>query len=186
MMDVNVRINGGDDYWQIILNFDRGGPWVIDEIAAESQVNKETIKAFVQRLVKGGYASPVFNALGMPLGYSLAKRLPVKPRLKADGSELPETMLETMWRSMRMAKTFTAQSLADFGSQRDTKISLETARRYLRDLSDCGIIAPLGGWTFRLVRDLGPRAPRILHAHIVYDPNSLSVIGEPVAREVQS
>jgi hypothetical protein len=193
MMDsVNVRIIGDDDYWNLILAHDVLGAWSVDDIAEDSRVSKAVIRIFIERLVKGGYAQAVITALGKdtvrPLAFRLLKRPLCKPRLKADGSPLPETMLETMWRSMRMAKTFSAQSLSDFGNERETKVSLETARRYLSDLAKAGIVAPLekSGKTFRLVRNLGSRAPRVLTAHIVFDPNSKTVIGDPVASEVQS
>lgn len=179
-VSVPTRIIGSDDYWQLMLTHE---DWTPKDIALHCGVHTSTVREFARRLVAGGYA--VIKGKKV---HSLIKRPLQKPRLREDGTEQEETAIETLWRSMRMAKTFTVTNLIEFTNGRSEPIAESTARLYIRDLSAVGIVAPVEpkAKTYCLVRNLGSRAPRVLSTRIVFDPNARAVVGIATANEVHS
>lgn len=185
MSAVTIRINGIDDYWALMLA--ATAPWTAQEIAQACGATPSTICDFAKRLVKGGYARVDFRK-GRIVRHSLVKRPLIKPRLDRAGQEYPETKQETIWRSMRMAKTFDPVSLMEFSKGCGTDMPKSTVRIYMRSLLEVGIIVRISprSNTYKLAQNLGARAPRVLKTRIVYDPNRNMVVGVPLAQEVQS
>lgn len=206
MVALQARVpRGQDGFWAIIRNLDveksaLGGVngWTVAEIDARSNVDRGTIRDFVARLLKAGIATFVgeeFDPAGQSCGrqYRLTRHQIDAPRLRRDGTELPEPQTQTIWRTLRMMKSGTAEEIASHATTADRAPDLQVVRRYLRELVAAGVLIPAveGGGkgnrsVYRLVRDLGPKAPKILRAHVVYDPNTDAVIGVPVLTETQS
>lgn len=185
MKDVKIRINGMDDYWALMLA--AATPFTAQDIASKCDAGAAVISDFCRRMVKGGFAEVTFRK-GRIVRYKLLKRPLIKPRLNTDGSEFSETKQETIWRSMRMAKTFTLASLMEFASTSGAPMPNSTVRIYMKSLQEVGIIKRVSprSNSYLLARNLGARAPRVLKTRIVFDPNAQAVVGVPVAHEVQS
>jgi predicted transcriptional regulator of viral defense system len=185
VIEARIVVQRGDDYWAEMLK--KADGFTVAEVARASGAEKAAVRNFANRLVKGGLATKT-GVRGCLDVYTLLHLSPVKPRLDADGKLIQETVYETVWRSMRMAKDFSITSLMDYLGARVGGASESTVRYYIRDLLAVGIVAPTDrkARTFRLVRNLGTRAPRILSTNIVFDPNSGTAVGEATVHEVQS
>jgi hypothetical protein len=192
---MNVCVpRGQDGYWLIIRELDQKGTWTVRDVSDRADDTRQTVSDFIRRLVAGGYAE-VTEGQGAGVTslkrYRLLKAPVPTPRLGRDGIDFGETQNATIWRSIRMAKSFSAKELAEMASVENKSVKFDTVRRYLHDLVRAGIIASdktehFEETRYRLLKDVGPTAPKILRAHMVFDPNSESVLGEPEAKEVQS
>lgn len=179
---------GIDGIWSAIRLLDKAGSWTINDAAKHCKVHKRTMNEFVRGLEAGGFAQRVGenrqadHAPVQPAAlYRLVRQPQATPRLARDGSALPETAPDILWRSMKIAKVFTATELAELAS-----VKLSTTRAYLRALAQAGVVVGAEGKEhFRLVLNLGARAPTIVSAHIVFDPNATAIVGQPLASEVK-
>jgi hypothetical protein len=163
-------------------------------VAECSNADSASVRDFVARLVRGGFAEldhvTVVPRAAIP-SYRLMDNTGPVPRIRRDGTVLPEPQNQSMWRAMRMAKSFTCEFIASETTtpQRETKQLV--ARRYMRELAAAGILVaaskgkPGTHKVFRLARDLGPLAPKVLRMHAVFDPNANAIIGNLQGREVQ-
>ena len=186
---------GHAGFWSIIRGLDQAGPWRLCDIDQRSNVDRASIKDYVRRLERGGYAArvgegPGLKGKGLATLWQLVKSPIEAPRLDRAGRELPEPLEALLWRTARITKTFTSRELADMASLPDRKVSLGLARKFVLALAAVQVLAPVGKargpaeQTYRLARDLGPKTPSISSAQIVFDPNSRQVIGAPVLGEV--
>ncbi len=177
---------GHSGFWQIMRELDECGAWSINDVADRTNDRRDNIADFVKRLIAGGYASQSgMNSKGHKQ-YVLLKKPRDTPRLRRDGSECEELINATLWRSIRMAKVFTASEIAEYSA-----IKRSTAKRYFQELARVSILAidkkgePAEETRYRLIKDIGAQAPQILRADAVFDPNSATVLGEAEAKEVQ-
>lgn len=182
---------GNDAFWQIILAADLAGPWDVKSIDGQSNVDIGTVRDFVRRLVRAGIAEKVGtrphagdrNGAGI---FRLVSRPVATPRLDRDGKALAETHYETLWRAMKMLKEFDAIELARETTQPDREIKAAHAVGYLRALAAVHIVKPVDrarfgqSKRFRLVLNLGAKAPSVSKALVVFDPNSRTIVGVPV------
>lgn len=187
---------GFDGLWSIIRDLDRIGPWSARDVDLKSNVDPGTVRDLIRRLVRSGYAQVVRHdrrgTQRVPTAsYRLLERPVDCPRIRRDGRRLGEAQNDRLWRAIRMAKTFTADELAEYASTEVKPTDREVARRYARELAAAGILARVdaGGGRgkvarYRLHRNVGTKAPMILRAHIVFDPNSNTVVGTADAKEV--
>ena len=184
VIEARIIVHRGDDYWEK-MRIQHDG-FTVRAIAKASGADVAAVRNFANRLVKAGFAEKDSKP-GLKDTYRLLKSPPVKPRINPDGEVVQETVSETLWRSMRMAKEFSLASLMGWVEGREGKAAESTVRYYLRDLLAVGVIAPADkkAKTFRLVRNLGSRAPRVLSTHVVFDPNSGTAIGSTETFEVQ-
>lgn len=189
---LNAKVpRGRDGIWSVIRDLDiASGEWTITDVHERTNVPRQTVRDVVLPLVRGGYAEVVRTEKhpksSTPSAvYRLTERPAEAPRLRRDGTALAPLQTEAIWRSIRMAKTFTDAELSGLA-----EADARTVERYVGELKSAGVLVAVepGGpgkpARWRLLRDLGPRAPKILRAHIVFDPNAGAVIGTPVAREV--
>lgn len=194
MAQANLKVpRGTEGYWKIIKELDEAGPWTITMVEDRSNVVRDSIRDFVRRLVKAGFAEKVGTAPQRGTGkspsttYQLRKKPLMAPRLDRDGRERDEVQRETLWRAMKMLGTFDAAELARVTE----KVAQHIAYKYLLALNGAGIVAPieagasLRSTRFRLVMNLGARAPIVTKVEqLVFDPNSGKVIGEAQMVEV--
>lgn len=193
MVQANLKVpRGNAGYWKIICELDLAGVWTITMVEGRSNVGRDSIRDFVKRLVKGGYAEKFGTAPQAGTGkspsvtYRLLKRPLLAPRLDRSGKELPELQHETLWRAMKMLGTFDAAEL----SRLTETITHQRAYNYLVALLGAGVIAQidpgrmLRSSRFRLVNNVGARSPMVTKAMLVFDPNAGKVLGEPQMIEV--
>lgn len=187
---------GTDGLWSVILRLDAIGPWAASDIEGQTNLAKGVGRNFVRRLMAGGFALQVAerrtrgkNPQIAPL-YRLTRRPAEAPRLAPDGTARPEPVIEILWRVMKMAKEFSASELAALASTDDRPMNLNTVRSYCDRLAGAGVVSRTtrrgaGEPRYRMIRNLGARAPKVLSTKVVYDPNGGEVLGraEPL-REV--
>lgn len=185
---------GRDGLWALLLVVDRPGPWSMGDFERRTNLNRGTIREWMGRLRKGGFVKQVAERDaprgGPPIPlYRLAKRPIDAPRLARDGVPVPELGIETMWRTIKMLKSFSVDELLANASSADRPIKRSTAATYLKRLAQVGVLHQGGTFhhpSYRLVRNLGAKAPKLLTAAVVYDPNANAVIGDAVTTEVPS
>lgn len=193
MAQLNLRVpRGHNGYWAIIRELDAQGPWGVPDVTDRTNADRASVKDYVLRLLRAGIAknvgerSPKAGKVWVQL-YRLTEHPIQTPRVDRKGNRLPEPTIETLWRTMKMATRFTLFELAELASTPERPVSQATVKRYVRYLERSGIVLPIdkSRTTFRLVRNLGARAPIILKTLSLYDPNAGAILGETDAREVQ-
>lgn len=149
----------------------------------------ETTRGWLKSWVLAGYLEA--RSAGMCVAYVEGPRKThATPRVRRDGTVLPEPGQERLWRAMKMLGTFTAHDIAAGSAAEDASpVPVTTARRYIGHLMGVGVLAPVGRSTgpdaqWRLVRNLGGAAPKILQTKAIYDPNAKKILGAPKVREV--
>ena len=189
------KLRGHSAYWATICRLDREqGHWTISQVAECSNGDSASVRDFVARLVRGGFAK-LHHVTSLPKAaipsYHLIDSTGPVPRIRRDGTVLPEPQNQSMWRAMRMAKSFTCEFIARNTTTPEREVKQHVARRYMRELAAAGILVGDSKGCrgvhkqFRLKRDLGPLAPKVLRMHAVFDPNSEAIIGNPQGIEVQ-
>ncbi|SDA39447.1 hypothetical protein [Mesorhizobium qingshengii] len=193
MVKLSLAVPRGEaGFWQIILDLDKKGPWTGKQVADRTNVSRNIVNDYLRRLNLGGFTSIVEQQLKGRMGrnvrpeivYVLAKWPQRAPRLHRDGSAIPETAKEQLWRAIRMAKQFNALDLPQLCV---SDVKPATVSSYIYALVAVGVI--VGKWpNYRLVRNIGSAAPKILTAKVVFDPNKNVVLGSSVvtAREASS
>lgn len=188
MVQLSLAVPRGEDgFWSVIKALDATGrPWTANDVIRRTNVARRLVTGYLRKLRLGGFIELVDT---QPAGrgsipaahvYKVVKKPVAAPRLKKDGTALPETAKEQLWRAMKMIRIFGAADLVEACPE----IPLATARNYACSLAAAGVLSQ-NGHVFRLVNNLGHQAPKVLAAKLVFDPNSKKVIGKSVAREVQ-
>ncbi|PZU43899.1 MAG: hypothetical protein DI566_13335 [Microbacterium sp.] len=189
-----VPPRGQEHYWRVIRSFDSGrGEWTIRDIESlSSGESSASIREYVRRLTLAGYVAFVRDeqcgAIRRTV-YRLAKTSREAPRVTRAGFELEESVSQTMWRTMKLLKSFTDASLLAALLEGGRKTTLNTVATYCRQLARAGVLsaskgAPGEGQNYRLVMaQLGPIAPKILRSKLVYDANGARFLGVAETRE---
>ncbi|MER9851217.1 hypothetical protein NKJ55_28655 [Mesorhizobium sp. M0106] len=191
MVQISIAVPRGEaGFWSIILELDRDGPWTVRQICQRTNVKTQSVGTFVRKLRLAGIANvietkPSDNGSGsacLPatVVYRLAKRPLLAPRLTLAGKIRPEMAIDRIWRAIKMSKAF---SLDDI-EQGCPDVPANTVAAYLRALRRAGVIVGTPT-SYRLARNLGLQAPKVISSKVLFDPNSKTVIGQPVATEVQ-
>lgn len=108
--------------------------------------------------------------------YTLLRDLGVEaPRVRRDGSLLPDTAQERMWRAMKVLRTFSVQDLVVHAALPGAPIAPGAARSYCQWLARGKYLVPLSTpgdvQRYRFLRDTGAKAPKILRIKQLYDCN---------------
>ncbi len=188
-----VLPKGEDAIWAMILKLDAEGTWTVPDVATFTGISHKVVRQYVAKLKACGYVREEpgtkcrkFTPARL---HSVARPSREAPRISANGRDLGELKIETIWRTIRMLKRFTIAEVAGYVDPEDPAARVPSIRVYLHRLAEAGIIVretPACGnqWiAFRLVKPLGPRAPKILSANIVYDPNAADTVGVAETRE---
>lgn len=196
-------LRGQDHYWRVMRAMDAaGGSFTVSQVRAVSD-DRDTaaIRAFVQRLVKGGIAEDTGQLAGTPIGrderiYRLLRRPDATPVLSRDGAVMRSSSgQQQMWNVMRgpLARGgFTAADLVTYGSTEHMPVPLASAKTYIQNLHRGGYLVQLdpGGpgrlatWRLKPSRNTGPAAPKVLQAKLVWDANAERLAGEIIAEEI--
>lgn len=121
--------------------------------------------------------------------YTLLRDLGVEaPRVRRDGSLLPDTAQERMWRAMKVLRTFSVQDLVVHAALPGAPIAPGAAKSYCQWLARGNYLTRLGRAAgdvqrYRFVRDTGAKAPQILRVKQLYDCNLGAVVACEDAQE---
>lgn len=160
------------------------GFFVIDELQDYIHTTQciETTRGWVNSWVKAGYLKKCGSDY-----YEGVKKTHAAPRVRRDGTIVPEAGQERLWRAMKILKKFTVAELCGATACiHSLPVPVSTAERYLSHLVRVKICSKNEAREYRLIKSLGGAAPKILQTKAVYDPNSNRIIGEPVVSEVAS
>ena len=157
--------------------------------AAADVDSQKKARDYLGGLVKAGVLSftpaPQRNLSGV---YRLEKDLGVNaPRVRKDGSFVPESGRNRMWRAMSILGRFTVSELAAAASLENSVIEYDEAKYYCSWLCRGGYLQHVATASYRFIpaRNTGPKAPQILRVKQLYDPNTDTVVttGERSGRD---
>lgn len=195
LVEAKLRVPRGEGgLWTVMRRLDESGPWSARDVWLETNENRGSVHQYLRRLKLAGIVADAGtrmmggkNPQRAPL-YRLVRRPIETPRIDRHGRELPEPLIEILWRTVKMAKTFTAAELAQLAGREGKPVNVNSARSYCDRLHHAGLLSRSVGadrlTRYGLIRNIGAKAPKILASRIVFDPNANAVIGEGVAREV--
>lgn len=193
---LSIRVpRGQQGFWELMCEHTRRqGTFTVADIDGGSNVEASTIRDYLRRLVIGGYVVVAGEEPGQGTDrkrYRVEKPRADAPRLRRDGTELAREAQWRLWTAMRgLRRGFTIRELA-FTAGLDEPVRQTTAASYVKHLHQAGYLTVVGRAsgpqqrTYRLVRNTGPKPPRILRTKAVWDDNSLEIVG-PSQTEVAS
>ncbi|MBD5416989.1 MAG: hypothetical protein HDR50_04880 [Desulfovibrio sp.] len=124
--------------------------------------------------------------IGEHATYTLVQDMGVEaPRVRRDGSVVPEPAQQAMWRAMRVLREFSARDLVANAAMAGFTLKMATAASYCTWLARGGYLRSpqKRGEPYRLVKDTGPKAPQILHVKQLYDPNTGKIMAGQTLQE---
>ena len=161
----------------------------IQELCIRTKMPRSRARDYIVGLVRSGIlgATPGKHRGDFDV-YHLEKDMGVNaPRVRRDGSFVPESGRTRMWKAMRILGTFSVRNLAGIASLEGAPVEYEEAEYYCRWLHQGGYLQRMSTTVYRFVpaRDSGPKAPQILRVKQLYDPNRDEVIvtGERSGRD---
>lgn len=183
-----VRVPRGiEGYWQIICSLaDTKGDFTINDVDGETNAGRSDVQVYVWALHKAGYLDMVSRGAPNHVSavFRLVKRQKEAPHVRRDGSIIPPTAQEQLWRAMRNLKTFGLSELVFAARTDEVAPGYQTAKRYVCRLTSAGYLLGLptrGKMLYRLKpsMDTGPKPPeaRKLSAELIWDPNKRAFIG---------
>ncbi len=192
-------LTGQDHYWKLMMDAEmRGQSFSVDDIfGLSNNRGREQISAFLAMLEKAEIirGTGEQNPRGRPF-YRIVARQSATPAFKRDGTLIPDRMTarQALWNAMRspfFRNGFTLIDISAHASTNSLAINRRSARLYISCLlrAEYLIVLQRGSSTtptiWRLVRNTGPAAPKLLKAECVYDPNAEKIFGEPTTVEVE-
>ena len=188
---INVRAAeaGGKPYgrraiWLCFRELSEKGPVTLRDLTLKTEINRGTIRTYMESLVAGGYAEKSPYVRCEWTAYRLIRDVGVEhPRLNRKGEAIV-TSRDTMWRSMKMLPMFTAHDLALTATTSRCTVSPTDAIDYCKHLHAAGYLAVVreggkeGRSVYRLLPGMrtGPLAPMVQRSKVVFDPNLNSVV----------
>ncbi|WP_124076112.1 hypothetical protein [Burkholderia gladioli] len=185
-----LELAGGRGPRQRIWEFIRANrtTFTVLDVEKATVIAMPTIRTYLLALDRGGFIAMTNNAARYKdrKEYKLVRDMGAEaPRITRDGKPLPPTGQENMWRTMRIAGTFTAEELAARSTTAETRVGVTTAKGYITDLTRAGylvLIDPGHAWRagigakqaryrFVAAKYTGPRPPMIQRTKGLYDPN---------------
>ena len=153
--------------------------WSVRDITRATDIPRWTVKDLADRLVRAGYATCLEGERGLRFMLLPHKAGEQPPRLRPGGSLAEQGAGQlNMWRSMRVAREFSTTDLAAYSTVPPVVVAPASAQKYCRQLARAGYLRPLGrraradGMRYLLIRDTGPRPPRVRRDGTVEDPNT--------------
>jgi len=144
---------------------------------------------YLSSLVRAGILAKDKPARFVPATYTLLRDLGVDaPRVRKDGSMLPDTAQERMWRAMKVLRTFSVQDLVVHASVPDAPIAPSAAAAYCQWLARGKYLVGMARSgndvaRYRFVYDSGAKAPQILRVKQLYDCNlGKIVVGDDIQK----
>ncbi|CAA0111503.1 Uncharacterised protein [BD1-7 clade bacterium] len=200
-----TNLSGQDAIWagiRTLREFDRKDLVIWVSNNKYRGVNDDTVKAYLQRLSKGGYIRVIdtknYRGVAKAYRYILAQDCGIHaPRLKRDGT--PSTLgrgRENLWRAMKLLGDFDWRELAMTASNDDVTVKPTEAKDYIKHLYRAGYLqctqssrsgsranGSLAKYRLLPKKNTGPRPPQIQRIKQVYDPNLQQVVWSPNEEE---
>ncbi|MFH0302658.1 hypothetical protein AAFX91_36940 [Bradyrhizobium sp. 31Argb] len=195
---LSVRVpRGHEGFWQIICQLaERQGDFTINDVDGESNVGRSDVQVYVWSLHKAGFLDMVSRGAPNHVSavFRLVKRQKEAPRVRRDGSIIPSTAQEQLWRTIRNLKSFGLTELVFAATTEEVAPGYQTAKRYVCRLTTAGYLteqrsrgAIKAVYRLKPGMDTGPKPPeaRKLEAELMWDPNKRVLVGAaPIASEV--
>lgn len=163
------RTNRNSDIWNAIMA-KKGEAFSVKEIAKVVKSPMRSAYNYVKLLRDNGFVEPA----GVGLYKQSIKQLET-PKFKRDGSLAGEDTRQILWRTMIMLKDFSIEHLVRSAEVDGIDIKEDYARIYSDDLANVGILLKIKRGripSYKLIRNLGGKAPIVQRIKAVYDPNS--------------
>lgn len=185
-------LRGEEHYWSVIRDIGAGGkPFrQIDIVGYSNGDTSSSVSAYIRKLERAGFIEKSCKSTCGADTYQLVHAPRLAPVLTNDGKlSVKGKVQDYLWRTMKMIGQFTVAELCGTASTDEVPIKEQTARNYVSHLFNAGYLldhgrAPSQGGPliFSLRHDMrtGPRAPRLIGAKIVFDPNLGRVMSERV------
>ena len=175
LRDLRQSLSGRDLIWAAIRRQDQNAGWRVTDLVLATRLPRHTIRDYLTGLRAAGYVTSQAEA-GAPHErlYRLVRDCGVDaPRVRRDGTLLPPTGRERMWRAMRILGSFGVVELRHAASEGGPAVSQGEAEHYCRALCQAGYLKRLASQRYLFVgaMDSGAHAPQILREYRVYDPN---------------
>ncbi len=161
----------------------------IQELCLKTKMPRHRARDYIVGLVRAGIlgATPGKHRGDFDV-YHLERDMGVNaPRVRRDGSFVPESGRTRMWKAMDILRTFSIRELVTAATLECAPVSYEEAEYYCRWLCQGGYLQRMSSVVYRFVpaRNTGPKAPQILRVKQLYDPNTDKVIvsGEHSGRD---
>ncbi|MHC1792046.1 hypothetical protein [Solidesulfovibrio sp.] len=160
------------------------------ELSRKSDQPQGLVEDYLKALGKAGIVEAVNERMG-PLArmrrvYRLVKDLGLEaPRVRKDGTILPASGRQRMWRAMGILKDFSPRDLAATASLSEAPVALAEAVYYCRWLEKGGYLKDCGHGRYVALPAMrhGPRAPMIQRVRRLLDPNTGEILCETVPVE---
>lgn len=192
-------LTGRDHYWKLMMDADmRKQSFSVDDIfGLSNNRSRLQISEFLDMLEKAEIICRTgeLNPRGMAL-FRIATRQSAAPMFKRDGTLIADQMTarQALWNAMRSPFFRSGFKLIDISVHASTDtlpVTQRSARLYISCLLRAEYLIVLQKGTrseptiWRLVRNTGPVAPKLLKTECVYDPNAEKIFGEPETVEVE-
>ena len=189
VLELSGMMTDREKLWQAIRHL---RSFTTLELAVASKVDRASSKPkdYIVSLVRAGIVrcEPQICP-GTFARYELVRDTGVDaPRVRKDGSLLPDSGQSRMWAAMKVLRVFSVRELAVNASLPEAPVLESTARAYCKWLVRGRYLVILAGQAkgdvtrYRFARDTGARAPQVLGVKQLYDPNVDKVVaGEPVS-----
>ncbi|WP_300555179.1 hypothetical protein [Desulfovibrio sp.] len=153
------------------------------DIALLSRCCRSKVQDYLKGLTRAGLVQRLNPEakLAEEAGYKLLKDTGIEaPRVRKDGTLLPASGRNRMWKVMQVLKVFTEEELVDTASLPEAPIALGEAVTYCRWLARGGYLKARqdGGWKMVPAKYTGVKAPQILRVKKLFDPNLGIVVYE--------
>ncbi|MFZ5428078.1 MAG: hypothetical protein ACOZEN_14015 [Thermodesulfobacteriota bacterium] len=176
------RSGGREAIWAEIKK--RAADFTAQDLARGSGATLCSVREYLTGLRKAGYveaAGDTENPSGNPGSfqrtvYRLAKDPGIDaPRVRKDGTELPEMGRDRLWRAMRILKEFSVRDLTVQASLEEAPVAESEAAFYCLYLARAGYLFEIeANKRFRFLAGAytGPKAPVIRRVREVIDANT--------------
>lgn len=157
------------DIWEAIIN-KQGEAFTVKDISAQVKAPVRSVYNYMKLLKDNGFIEQV----GASLYCQKIKQLEV-PKFKRDGKLAGEDARQTLWRTMLMLKDFDIAHLVRSANVENVNIKSDYARIYADNLANVRILKKIKKGkipSYKLIRNLGGKAPIVKRIKVVFDPNS--------------
>lgn len=148
----------------------------VREVTDRCDVKADVVRGYFTGLAAAGILDVLHRGTGGKHSiYTLRRDLGVHaPRVRKDGTFLPDSVRSRLWKAMPIFGIFTAREIAMSTTLVESPVSRAEALEYCRWLAQAGYLRDLGDEKFRFVpiRHTGMKAPQIVRVTQVYDPNT--------------
>jgi len=157
----------------------------LGELSRHSMQPLSLVKDYMLALRKAGIVEAIYQTIG-PQGrlrtvYRLVKDLGLEaPRVRKDGTLIPTSGRQRMWRAMDILKEFSLRDLVATASLPEAPISPAEAEYYCKWLAKGGYLRPTGQGRYMVIPAMrhGPRSPLIQRVRRLLDPNTGEIVCE--------